>query len=474
MKSVLRTLPFVFFAILAAPSRQARAADASPPTRPNIVFILTDDQRVGFMGFEGHPVSKTPNLDRLAKEGVWFRNFFVTTPLCSPSRASFLSGLYAHKHCVINNDKLGIDVLGHRLLSWPRQLREAGYETAFLGKFHIGFDDSRHLGFDRWLSFKGLGCYIDSVVNDDGLQRQLTGHMTDYLNEQAVEFITRRHDKPFALLLAHKAVHYPYLPAARHQNLYADYHFHLPTLPKSDLAGKPVLTTPVPAASFIDTEDIGPEPGESRHGRGHDPASIVSDQLRCLADIDEGLGQIFAALEKTGQLERTIIVYTSDNGYLLGEHGRFDDKRWPWEPSIRVPLLIRYPALVAPGSTRDQLVLNIDMAPTLLDLAGVKPLERMQGQSFVPVLASADAPWRKEFLAEYYLEKIVPSVPTWQCVRGERFKYIHYVGKPDDFDEFYDLQADPQEVKNLVNDSASQTPLWEMHRKLSELLRQTR
>ena len=467
------TILFTAGLLWAAP-RVVPARDMVSAERPNIVFIITDDQRWDYLGLAGHPVLKTPNIDRIGREGVWVRNFFTTTPLCSPSRASFLTGLYPHRHHIINNDKLGLDVASYPLLTWPRQLREAGYETAFIGKWHMGQDDSRRPGFDRWVSFKGQGIYIDGVVNEDGMRRQLTGYMTDYLNDQAVEFVNRPRQKPFALVLSHKAVHYPYLPAPRHDGLYADYQFQRPAVSKEDLAGKPAMTSPPPKTNVNELEGVAPEPQESRRGRGREPQAIVRDQLRCLASVDEGVGQIVAALEKSGQLDRTVIVYTSDNGYLMGEHGRFDDKRWPFEASIRLPLLVRYPPLISGGSVRDQLVLNIDIAPTLLELAGVAPLEPMHGQSMVPVLRDADSPWRKAFLAEYFLEKVVPRVPGWQCVRTERWKYVRYTDRPESFDELYDLQADPQEEHNLAADPPSQPMRNDLRQQLEQLLKQSR
>ena len=417
-----------------------RAAGA---LRPNIVFIITDDQRADLLGIAGHPVAKTPHIDRLGREGGWFRNFFTVTPLCSPSRASFLTGLYPHSHRVINNDKLGLDVVSHTLMTWPRQLREAGYETAFIGKWHMGLDDSRRPGFDRWLSFKGQGIYIDGVVNDDGLQRQITGYMTDYLNEQALAFVRKPHPKPFAMIVSHKAVHVPYLPAERHEPLYADYEFKPVAPVAGDLAGKPVMTRPAPRGNRAALEGVAPEPGEPRRGRGRNPPSIVRDQLRCLASVDEGVGQLYAALKESGQLDRTVIVYTSDNGYLMGEHGVFDQKRWAYEPAIRVPLLVRYPPAIAAGSVHDQLVLNIDLAPTLLELAGVKSIVPMHGESFVPLLRDSSAPGRTAILTEYFLEKVAARVPPWQSIRTHRWKYIRYGDEPETLNELYDLQADP-------------------------------
>lgn len=445
-------------------------ATAAEPTRPNIIFIITDDQRADLLSIAGHPVARTPQIDRIGREGAWFKNFFTVTPLCSPSRASFLTGLYPHAHRVINNDKLGLDVISHTLMTWPRQLREHGYETAFIGKWHMGLDDSRRPGFDRWLSFKGQGIYIDGVVNDDGLQKQIDGYMTDYLNEQALAFVRKPHRKPFALIVSHKAVHVPYLPALRHEPLYADYEFVPPPAARSDLAGKPIMTRPIPRVSPLDLEGVAPEPAEPRRGRGRDPASVTRDQLRCLAAVDEGVGQLYAALQESGQLDRTIIVYTSDNGYLMGEHGVIDQKRWAYEPSIRVPLLVRYPPLIPAGSIREQMVLNLDLAPTLLELAGVKSVISMHGQSFVPLLRDGQAPGRASFLAEYFVEKVGRRVPTWQAIRTPRWKYIRYVSETKSFDELYDLQTDPNEEHNVVAEPGAADPLAALRRDLERLI----
>jgi N-acetylglucosamine-6-sulfatase len=450
------------------------ARPAAPETRPNFVFIITDDQRADLLGLAGHPVAKTPNIDRVGREGAWFRNFFTATPLCSPSRASFLTGLYPHSHRVYNNDKLGLDVISHTLFTWPRQLREAGYETAFIGKWHMGLDDSRRPGFDRWVSFKGQGIYIDGVVNEDGVSRQLTGYMTDYLNAQAVAFVAQRRTRPFALVLSHKAVHIPYLPAARHEPLYADYEFEPIRPSPADREGKPILTRSIPRVDRFALEGAAPEPPEPRRNRGRDPASIVRDQLRCLASVDEGVGQLYAALERSGELDRTVIVYTSDNGYLMGEHGVIQQMRWAYEPALRVPLVVRYPPAIAAGTVRDQMVLNIDLAPTLLELAGVAPVVAMHGRSFVPLLRDGAAPWRTAFLAEYFLEKVGLRVATWQAVRTERWKYIRYPGETDEHDELYDLQADPGEERNLIGTAAAREELPALRSELEELLRATR
>jgi N-acetylglucosamine-6-sulfatase len=450
------------------------ALAAAPDSRPNIVFIITDDQRADLLGIAGHPAAKTPHLDRVGREGAWFRNFFTVTPLCSPSRASFLTGLYPHSHGVINNDKLGLDVISHTLFTWPRRLREAGYETAFIGKWHMGLDDSRRPGFDRWVSFKGQGIYLDGVVNEDGVSRQLTGYMTDYLNAQAVAFVAQPRPKPFALVLSHKAVHIPYLPAARHEPLYADHTFAPTPPPPGDREGKPILTRPIPRVDRLALEGVAPEPAEPRRNRGRDPASIVRDQLRCLASVDDGVGQLLAALERRGELDRTVVVFTSDNGYLMGEHGVIDQKRWAYEPALRVPLLMRFPPAIAAGTVRDQMVLNIDLAPTLLELAGVESVVPMHGRSFAPLLRDPAAPWRQAFLAEYFLEKVGLRVPTWQAVRTARWKYIRYLGEPEQLDELYDLQADPGEIRNLIGTDTARAEVPALRRELEHLRQATR
>lgn len=442
--------------------------------KPNIIFIITDDQQVGLLGIEGNSVAQTPNIDRIGKEGVIFKNAFVVTPLCSPSRASFLTGQYAHQHQVINNDKLGLDVISHTLMTWPRQLREAGYETAFIGKWHMGLDDSRRPGYDRWFSFKGQGAFIDPVVNDEGIRKQTTGYMTDIINEQAVEFVNRDHNQqPFAMIVSHKATHWPILPAKRHEVLYHDYKFESSPVSKEDLKGKPLLTREFDREASYFMENILPEPPEPRRGRGHDPTAVVGDELRCLASVDEGVGHLFAALEKSGQLNNTIIIYTSDNGMLMGEHGKFNAKRWAYDPVLRVPFLVRYPRLVSAGSVREQMVLNIDIAPTLLELADVEALIPIHGQSIVQLLQESDAPWRKAFLAEYFLEKVSPRERPWKAIRTERWKYIDYTeeGIPS---ELYDLQIDPYEEHNLINLPDKETNIAALKKQLDDLLKETR
>jgi N-acetylglucosamine-6-sulfatase len=452
MPSAIRST-LLLAAIVAAASLDPAPADAA--TRPNILFILVDDLRYNALGCTGHPFAKTPNIDRLAKEGAVFKNAFVTTPLCSPSRSSFLTGQYVHATGVRGNGDNA--ALSHRLVTFPRLLHDAGYATAYMGKWHMGADDSPRPGFDRWVSFKGQGAHVDPQINIDGKAQPVKGYMSDILSDHAVAFLAEKRDRPFCLYLAHKAVHGPFTPAERHKELYSDQPIDRTPGTRDTLEGKPVLRRMLPNA---------PTPGP-----GTGPADMaIRNQLRMVAAIDEGLGRILKTLEDTNQLDNTAIIFTSDNGFFWGEHG-LGDKRAAYEEAIRIPFVMRYPKLIKPGSTFNQQVLNIDVAPTVLDLAGVAVPKAMHGQSLAPILKGGKDP-RISCLYEYFAEQRFPRVPTWQAVRTDRFKYIHYP-ELQGMDELYDLQADPSELKNLINDPGADALLKEMKSELQRLLKET-
>ena len=452
---------------LAAPA--ARAVEIL--SKPNIIFILVDDLRWDALGCMGHPFVKTPNIDRIAREGALFKNFFVSIPLCAPSRGSFLTGQYPHTHGVIDNSDHS--ALSHTLITFPRLLHDAGYETAYVGKWHMGNDDSPRPGFDHWVSFKGQGVYENPAINVDGQASKVNGYMTDILNEHALSFVKGEHKKPFVLYLAHKAVHGPFTPAERHKDLYATEPIKPAPSINDSLEGKPAATRPL--------EDAAPRKanaGKKSKARaaaaedgGHVPEKAIRNQLRALAAVDEGVGQLFKALEEAKQLDRTLIIFSSDNGFFWGEHG-LADKRWAYDESIRDPLLMRYPRLIKAGTTLDQFVLNIDIAPTLLELAGAPIARTIQGRSLLPLLKDEKTPWRASLLSEYFQEKAYPRVPAWKAVRTERWKYIQYVDLTG-LDELYDLKADPYEMKNLVKETDAQPALQEMKAELKKLLLST-
>ena len=432
--------------ILTAALGLALGGVAPAADRPNVVVVLIDDLRFDGLGCTGHPFAKTPHADRLAREGATFTRAFVATPLCSPSRANFLTGQYAHRTGVRGNEEN--NALSHKLDTFPKHLQKAGYETAFVGKIHMGNDPTARPGFDHWVSFKGQGVYADPPIHVNGRDEKRTGYMTDILSDEAVKFVRKPHDKPFLLFLAHKAVHGPFTPADRHKDLYPDGTYLAP--PADDLEGKPALRSVKKSGAKTAKLD-----------------GTMKSQLRCLAAIDEGLGKLLAALEETKALDNTLVVFTSDNGYFWGDHG-LGDKRWAYEPSVRIPFLVRYPKLVKPGTKIDGLTVSLDVAPTALELAGVPVPATVQGKSLVPLMQGKTDGWRKELFLEYFVDKQIPTVPAWQAVRSDRWKYVTYPGHPD-WDELYDLSADPNELKNRIDDSAAADALKALKATLAKL-----
>jgi len=449
---------------------QGRAAQTNGP-RPNVVFILIDDLRWDELGCAGHPYIQTPNIDRLAKEGAMFRNAFMTTPLCSPSRASFLTGKYAHTHGITDN--VDRSEASHKLQTFPAMLHKSGYETAFIGKWHMGNDETPRPGFDHWVSFKGQGTYFNPDINEDGKSVKREGYVTDILGDYAVKFIRRSRQKPFLVYLAHKAIHpevtqnndgsiniadaEKFLPAERHRHAYEG-----KTIPRRPNYGRP----PEGKRSLL--RQIGELPPLG-------PATVTPDESilgrqRTLLAIDEGVGEILRALKETGQLDNTVIVFTSDNGYFYGEHGLSIERRLAYEESIRMPLLVRYPTAIKPATVRNELALNIDLAPTLLSFARLPVPSDMDGRSLVPILKGERAKWRNEFLIEYYSDKVIPRIVRmgYRAVRTNRWKYIHYL-ELEGMDELYDLEADPYEMKNVIEEPRCANVLHEMKRELSRL-----
>lgn len=426
-------------------------------SRPNIVFILTDDQRWDALSCMGHPFFKTPNMDRIANEGAKFTNFFVSIPLCSPSRANFLTGQYAHKNGIIDNNNH--DKLSHQLKTYPQLLQQAGYETGFFGKWHMGNDATPREGFDKWVCMHGQGQYIDCPLNVDGKEVRSKGYITEVLTDYAVEFLKQPRTKPFLLYFPHKACHAPFKPAEKYKDLYADEAITPPASLDDDLSGKPALKMHE-HAHFV----LGPTSKPS--------TQMIRDQLRTLASVDESVGRVLDTLKETGQLDNTIVIYSSDNGFFWGEH-RLWDKRAAYDESIRDPLLIRYPKLIKPGTVIDQLVLNLDIAPTALELAGVKIPESYAGRSLLPLFKGDVAGWRDTILTEYFREKQYPNTESWQSVRTDRWKLIHFTTVKD-MDELYDLKTDPNEMKNVISDPANKETLDQLRAKLGELLKQTK
>lgn len=430
--------------------------------KPNFLFILVDDQPHDAVGFsERYPFLKTPNIDKLASEGVNIKNFFVTQSICSPSRASFLTGTYPHIHGVNQNNKF-VDPDWDTYAPYSVHLQKNGYETAHIGKIHMAHKrGKKHIrpGFDYWFSFIGQGQYFDPRVNDNGIETQEKGYITDILTKKTVDWLENKRDsnKPFSLNLWHKAVHEKHLPAPRHKDLFKNE--KLPEPPhdthKETFKGKPEWQRRKTFGFKWKKGDI--IPAELKEKKWPINKYKNMQLLRSLIAVDESLGKVIEALEKIGELENTVIIYSSDNGYFMGEH-TFKDKRLAYENSIRVPMIIRYPRLIKESTEIDEQCLNIDLAPTILELAGIDKPNYMQGESMLDIITGKkNSKWRKSILFEYYVDDAWPYAgPDQLAVRTNQFKLVDNFLE-NDIDELYDLINDPGEMNNLINDKEYET-----------------
>jgi N-acetylglucosamine-6-sulfatase len=452
----------------------------------NVVLIVTDDHRYDAMGFAGHPFLKTPHLDALARGGAHLRNAFVTTSLCSPSRASILTGLYAHRHRVIDNN----NPLPAGPTFFPQYLQQAGYETAFVGKWHMGSDsDAPQPGFDHWVSFKGQGTYWPSPngLNVDGQRVAQQGYITDELTDYATRWLEARGaDKPFFLYLSHKAVHVDLLSEGRAEGklLVPGNEGRMGFIAAPRHAGRYANEPFVPPESMAFTErNFGDKPmwvqnrRNSRHGVDVPMGNKVElpplyrQYMETLLGVDDSVGRVIEMLRQKGVLESTLVIYMGDNGYAWGEHGMVD-KRAAYEESMRIPMIAHCPELIQPGTTIEQMVANIDIMPTVLEAAGLQPPPAIDGSSFVPLAQGRSVPWRDKLLYEYYWEWNFPMTPTIHAIRTDRYKYIRPYGLWD-VEELYDLQADPHEIVNLVHQPQHQKTAQELKSRLFQLLKET-
>jgi len=418
--------------------------------KPNFIFFLTDDQRWDGMSCAGNTIIKTPNMDRIAEGGVRFTNMFVTTSLCGPSRASILTGKYVHNHGVRRN---GMS-LPMEQKTFLEILKEAGYETAFIGKWH-NRDRAENRGLDYYFGFKGQGRYNNPIASENfGPDTEYKGHVSDVLADHTIKYLEMEHEKPFCLLLWFKAPHRSWHPAERFKGLYKDIKMPEPATFHDTYEGKPdaVKNADMKIGDFKDVPDLD---------------TFLKDYYRCIVGVDENVGRVLDALDSLGYEDNTVVLYTGDNGFFLGEH-HFFDKRLMYEESIRVPLLVKYPKMIKPGTTNEEMVLNVDFAPTILALAGTPIPETMDGESFKPLLRGKETLWREDFLYEYYEYPAVHMVRKNRGVRTKRWKYIHYFEEPQEF-ELYDLQNDPHEMHNLINDPAYKDVLEQLKARMTVL-----
>ena len=413
----------------------------APPR--NVVFILSDDHRYDAMGFMGHPLAVTPQMDALAAEGVHLKNAFVTTSLCSPSRASILTGLYTFRHRVIDNQRLVPD----GTLFFPQYLQKAGYATAYIGKWHMGgHTDAPRPGFDHWVSFRGQGQYLPTgnTLNVNGENVPQKGYITTELTDYAVDWLEtqRDADSPFFLYLSHKAVHDNFTPEEQYEDSLADKPYTRPS------------TEADTDANYENRPRWLRDQRNSWHGVDfpyHSDLDIERYYKRyceSLRSVDDSIARVMEQLESMGIADETLVIYMGDNGFMFGEHGLID-KRVAYDTSIRVPMLMRCPELFEGGTVVDEVVANIDIGPTVMSAMGLAKPPHMDGESFLPLGRGESIPWRDEFLYVYYWEKNFPQSPTVFALRTDRFKLINYYGLWD-VDELYDLQNDPEETTNLL------------------------
>ncbi len=427
---------------------------AGESRRPNLLFILTDDHRFDALGCTGNPIVQTPQIDRLAREGVRFTNAFVTTSICCTSRASIFTGQYARRHGI--ND-FGTPFTPAQIAQiYPVLLHKAGYRTGFVGKFGVG--DKGKLPaeeFDFFKGFPGQGKYWPKA-NDGGM------HLTDLMTDQSLEFIARcKADQPFCLSISYKAPHAQdpdprqYLFAPRYKDLYKDVTIPLPpTATDADFQAQP---------DFLRTSEARKR-WEIRFATPQSYQEMIKGYYRLITQVDDSVGQIMTALRKAGLDENTVVIFMGDNGYYFGEHG-LADKWFGHEESIRIPLIIRDPR-ASPGiagTTRSEMALNIDIAPTLLSLASVSAPKSMQGQDLTPLVRGEHPAWRQEFFYEHHFKHA--GIPTSDGVRTARYAYWRYLNVDHDAEWLFDLEQDPTETRNLVAEPVAAGVMDELRRK---------
>ncbi len=452
--------------LLAAMGASIGAAQAQTKRRRNVIFILSDDHRYDAMGFlKAQPWLKTPQMDRLAHEGIHFKNAFVTTALCSPSRASILTGVYAHRHRIVDNNT----AIPKGTVFFPSYMQKAGYKTGFFGKWHMGAEgDDPKPGFDQWVSFRGQGTYLPNPngLNVNGTKVKQKGYITDELTDYALDWLkTIPKDQPYFLYLSHKAVHAEFTPAERHKGMYAMEEFKYP--PTMAESGEMAQHRPM----WVQNQR------NSWHGVDYpyhstlDIADYFKKYAETLMAVDESIGRVLDELKRRGELDSTLVMYMGDNGFAFGEHGLID-KRTAYEESMRVPMLARCPEIFKGGQTLTQVVAGLDIMPTCLEAAGAEIPAGLDGRSWLSLAQGKSTEWRGELMYEYYWERNFPQTPTMHALRGDRYKFIRYQGIWDT-DELYDLQEDPTESRNLIFSEKHQATIKQMRNHLFDILEKT-
>ena len=481
----LAALLFVFAAVMASPN----GAEAASP--PNILFLFTDDHASASISCYGSKVNKTPHLDRIAAGGMKFNRCYVTNSLCGPSRATILTGKHSH----LNGFRQNGDKFDGSQVTFPKLLQTGGYQTAVIGKWHLETDPT---GFDYWDILVGQGPYYNPPMIANGQRIKREGYTTEVIGDLAMEWLTKTRDpnKPFLLMCQHKAPHREWQPGPKYFDMYKDETIPEPSNLFDDYAGRasPARTQTLSIAKNMSELDLKLTPPKNltpaqletwtkayeaenaafREAKLEGEALVrwryqryMKDYLRCVAAVDDQVGRLLDWLEKSGQADNTIVVYSSDQGFFLGEHGWFD-KRFMYEPCYRTPLLVKWPGKTKPGSVSDDLVSNLDFAQTFCEAAGVKSDASMQGASLIPLLkGEAPTDWRKSLYYHYYEFPGVHDVHRHYGVKTARYKLMHYyhIGEW----ELFDIEADPHDMKNVYNNPAYAGARKELETELARL-----
>lgn len=466
-----------------------RQAQETAESRPNIIFIFTDDHALQAISAYGSVINQTPNIDRLADEGMIFRNSFCTNSICAPSRAVIQTGKHSHLNGVIDNR----EVFDSAQVTFPKLLRQGGYQTAMIGKWHL---KSEPVGFDFWKVLPGQGNYYNpDFRTPDGMER-IEGYVTDIVTDVSLEWLEKGRDKtkPFMLMTQQKAPHRPWQPGPKYLNMYDDVEIPEPSTLFDDYSnrasGAPLQEMEIDRHMRFSWDlKIVPEPSDSvgykvwqRRMKRYTPEQIgawnaayepknkafkeanlegkelvrwkyqryIKDYLRCIASVDDNIGRLLDYLDESGLAENTIVIYSSDQGFYLGEHGWFD-KRWMYEESLHMPLVVKWPGVTNPGSVNTDMVQNIDFAETFLDMAGLNIPVEMQGKSLVPLLqGNTPEDWRESIYYHYYEYPGAHMVQRHNGVRTDRYKLINYYQLGEK--ELFDLEADPKEMTSVYND----------------------
>ncbi|MBL9113618.1 MAG: sulfatase [Verrucomicrobiaceae bacterium] len=440
---------------------------ANAASKPNVLFILCDDLRPDALGCYGSKHVKTPQIDKLASEGVRFANAFCTTSLCSPSRASILTGIYAHQHTVTNN----FTELPDQLPTLPKQLQKAGYKTAYIGKWHMGENnDAPRPGFDHFVTHKGQGQYFDTEFNIHGSGSKLIkGYYTTVVTDLALDWLKKQDkESPWCMTIGQKAPHSFYFPEPKYEHAFDSVRVPYPATAFA-LDDKPkwikerLYTWHGIYGPLFEWRKKFPD---DRPEAVKDFENMVHAYWGTVLSVDDSLGRLRSWLEETGQWDNTIVVFMGDNGLLEGEHGMVD-KRTAHEASIRIPIIVRTPGS-ASGKVIQNQVLTVDVTPSLLDVCGADPIPSIHGRSWRKLVETgSDNEWRKSWHYHYNYEKQFPYTPNVRALRTEKWKYIHYPHGDNTparhMSELYDLESDPGETRNLINEPAQKENIAKLH-----------